>query len=105
MLIPRAAAVVVDAGKVLVIKRYLRLDRAGDTCVRCEASNWPGPDCKGHQYAPEAGTSFASRFHQALGVAVSGQLGSMTKLADDVLERVGGRLWDGFLLTASLPAQ
>ena len=51
MSIPRAVAVVVDAGKVLVIKRYLRLDRAVETCAMCEASTWQGPDCRGHKYA------------------------------------------------------
>lgn len=50
MLIPRAAAVVVKASKVLVIKRYLRQHRADD-CVMCEATNAPGPDCVGHRYA------------------------------------------------------
>src|SRR5690349_16570440 len=50
MLIPRAAAVVVDAGKVLVIKRYLRQQQAAD-CVMCEALGASGPMCAGHHYA------------------------------------------------------
>jgi ADP-ribose pyrophosphatase YjhB (NUDIX family) len=50
MLIPRAAAVVVERGKVLVIKRYLRRERA-DECVMCEAAGATGPDCEGHEYA------------------------------------------------------
>lgn len=50
MTIPRAAAVVVDAGKVLVIKRYLRHERA-DECVMCEAFGAAGPNCDGHEYA------------------------------------------------------
>jgi len=50
MLIPRAAAVVPDAGKVLVIKRYLRRNRADD-CAMCEARSATGPDCAGHHYA------------------------------------------------------
>jgi ADP-ribose pyrophosphatase YjhB (NUDIX family) len=50
MLIPRAAAVVLEQGKVLVIKRYLRHEQADD-CVMCEDANAPGPDCKGHRYA------------------------------------------------------
>jgi ADP-ribose pyrophosphatase YjhB (NUDIX family) len=50
MVIPRAAAVVLDAGKVLVIKRYLRRDRADD-CAMCEACDAAGPDCAGHHYA------------------------------------------------------
>ncbi|GAB2643960.1 hypothetical protein GCM10009743_19030 [Kribbella swartbergensis] len=39
-----------DADKVLVIKRYLRRDQAGD-CVMCEAGNARGPHCAGHHYA------------------------------------------------------
>ncbi|MFG1625750.1 NUDIX hydrolase [Kribbella sp. NPDC049227] len=50
MAIPRAAAVVTDAGKVLVIKRYLRHERA-DECVMCEAFGASGPKCEGHEYA------------------------------------------------------
>jgi 8-oxo-dGTP pyrophosphatase MutT (NUDIX family) len=50
MRIPRAAAVVVDGGSVLIIKRYLRLQRA-DECVMCEAARAPGPGCGGHRYA------------------------------------------------------
>ncbi len=50
MLIPRAVAVVVDGGKVLVIKRYLRQERADD-CVMCEALGASQPMCAGHHYA------------------------------------------------------
>ncbi|GAA0586977.1 NUDIX domain-containing protein [Kribbella sandramycini] len=50
MPIPRAATVVVDAGKVLIIKRYLRESRA-DTCAMCQAFRAPGPECAGHRYA------------------------------------------------------
>jgi 8-oxo-dGTP pyrophosphatase MutT (NUDIX family) len=50
MSIPRAVAVVLDAGRVLVIKRYLRLSRAVD-CVMCAAGGWRGADCEGHRYA------------------------------------------------------
>jgi len=48
--IPRAVAVVVADGRVLVIKRYLRHDRA-DLCVLCGDARWPGLTCRGHQYA------------------------------------------------------
>jgi ADP-ribose pyrophosphatase YjhB (NUDIX family) len=48
--IPRAAVVVLDAGKVLIIKRYLRHNQA-NACVMCDASQWRGPDCRGHHYA------------------------------------------------------
>ncbi|MDX2973535.1 NUDIX domain-containing protein [Kribbella solani] len=50
MSIPRAAAVVVDAGKVLIIKRYLRQNHA-DACVMCKAGDATGQDCEGHHYA------------------------------------------------------
>ncbi|WP_199238329.1 NUDIX domain-containing protein [Kribbella steppae] len=50
MSIPRAVAVVLDTGKVLVIKRYLRHRQAID-CVMCEAAGEVGPDCRGHHYA------------------------------------------------------
>lgn len=50
MRIPRAVAVVMDAGKVLAIKRYLRHERA-DECVMCEAFGASGPECQGHRYA------------------------------------------------------
>lgn len=49
MVIPRAAAVVVDGGRVLVIKRYLRLP-PGRHCVMCEAASTGSP-CPGHAYA------------------------------------------------------
>jgi 8-oxo-dGTP pyrophosphatase MutT (NUDIX family) len=48
--VPRGAAVVVEAGKVLVIKRYLRLETAAE-CVMCEYAGAPGPRCDGHRYA------------------------------------------------------
>jgi ADP-ribose pyrophosphatase YjhB (NUDIX family) len=48
--IPRGAAVVVDAGRVLVVKRYLRHETS-DECVMCEYVGAPGPRCDGHRYA------------------------------------------------------
>ncbi|MEU4391956.1 NUDIX domain-containing protein [Kribbella sp. NPDC023855] len=50
MPIPRAVAVVVDGGRALVIKRYLRLDAAGD-CAMCVGGDLAGPECPGHHYA------------------------------------------------------
>ncbi|MGW6276385.1 NUDIX domain-containing protein [Kribbella sp. NPDC055071] len=50
MEIPRAAAVVIRAGKVLVIRRYLRLGTAAE-CGMCEAAQVVGPTCGGHRYA------------------------------------------------------
>lgn len=48
--IPRAVAVVVDGPRVLLIKRYLRLEGSAD-CVICEDAGSAGPDCPGHRYA------------------------------------------------------
>jgi 8-oxo-dGTP pyrophosphatase MutT (NUDIX family) len=50
MKIPRGAAVVVETGKVLVVKRYLRLESSAE-CVMCEYAEAPGPQCDGHRYA------------------------------------------------------
>jgi 8-oxo-dGTP pyrophosphatase MutT (NUDIX family) len=50
MKVPRGAAVVVEAGRVLVVKRYLRLESSAD-CVMCEYANARGPQCAGHWYA------------------------------------------------------
>ena len=50
MAIPRAVAVVVDGGRALVIKRYLRLEAAGD-CAMCRGADLAGPECPGHDYA------------------------------------------------------
>lgn len=50
MKIPRGAAVVVEAARVLVVKRYLRLESSAD-CVMCEYANARGPQCAGHRYA------------------------------------------------------
>ncbi len=48
--IPRGAAVVVEAGRVLVVKRYLRLGASAE-CVMCEYGDVSGPRCEGHRYA------------------------------------------------------
>ncbi|GAA1131368.1 hypothetical protein GCM10009630_31550 [Kribbella jejuensis] len=50
MKIPRAAAVVIESRKVLVIKRYLRSKTSAE-CVMCEYGGTPGPQCGGHRYA------------------------------------------------------
>jgi ADP-ribose pyrophosphatase YjhB (NUDIX family) len=50
MLIPRAAAVVVDGSSVLVIKRFLRRELSS-ACVMCGATGAVGPICLGHHYA------------------------------------------------------
>ncbi|MEV4349166.1 NUDIX domain-containing protein [Actinoplanes sp. NPDC049596] len=46
--VPRAAAVVVDGSRVLLIKRFLRLQ---DDCPMCEDAGRTGHPCPGHHYA------------------------------------------------------
>lgn len=50
MKIPRAVAVVIDGPRVLLIKRFLRLESSA-ACPMCEDSGWAGPQCPGHRYA------------------------------------------------------
>ncbi|HWD80403.1 MAG TPA: NUDIX domain-containing protein [Kribbella sp.] len=50
MKIPRGVAVVIESGKLLVVKRYLR-HRTSTECVMCEYAGAPGPECHGHTYA------------------------------------------------------
>jgi 8-oxo-dGTP pyrophosphatase MutT (NUDIX family) len=50
MKIPRGAAVVVRAGKVLVVKRFLQHKTSAE-CVMCEYGGARGPGCEGHRYA------------------------------------------------------
>jgi ADP-ribose pyrophosphatase YjhB (NUDIX family) len=50
MPIPRAVAVVVDAHRALVIKRYVRKPSASD-CVMCEYAGRHDAECLGHHYA------------------------------------------------------
>jgi len=48
--IPRAVAVVVDRGRVLVIKRFRQRDDPAD-CVMCREIGHRGSRCLGHHYA------------------------------------------------------
>lgn len=48
--VPRAAAVVTDGTRVLLIKRYLRRDSPAG-CAMCEGTGVTGPECPGHHYA------------------------------------------------------
>ncbi|WP_204366968.1 hypothetical protein [Nocardiopsis chromatogenes] len=50
MRVPRAAAVVVEGRRVLVIKRYRRKESAED-CVKCADDGRRGGWCPGHHYA------------------------------------------------------
>jgi ADP-ribose pyrophosphatase YjhB (NUDIX family) len=47
---PRAVAVVVDGGRVLLIKRFLHQHRA-QGCVMCRAAGVVDGPCAGHRYA------------------------------------------------------
>lgn len=48
--VPRAVAVVVDAGRVLVIKRFRRRDAPAE-CALCQEAGHRGEKCTGHHYA------------------------------------------------------
>jgi 8-oxo-dGTP pyrophosphatase MutT (NUDIX family) len=48
--VPRAAAVVTDGPRVLLIKRFLRRAAPAD-CAMCEGTGVTGPVCPGHHYA------------------------------------------------------
>ena len=54
-------------------------------------------------YDDAEGTAYSSRLHDGLHAALTGDPGPLTAVADDVLDRVGGRLWSGYTATASLP--
>jgi hypothetical protein len=49
------------------------------------------------------GTTYATRLHDGLHAALAGDPGALVELADEVLEQVGGRLWSGFRLAATIP--
>ena len=49
------------------------------------------------------GTTYAARLRDGLHGAMSGEADVLVALADEVLNRVGGRLWAGFRQAASLP--
>jgi ADP-ribose pyrophosphatase YjhB (NUDIX family) len=86
--IPRGAAVVVEAGKVLVVKRYLRQASAAE-CVMCEYADAPGPECAGHRYAVLPGG------HVEAGESAAGA--ALRELAEETtLEaRIDRLLWTG----------
>ncbi len=54
-------------------------------------------------YDADSGTSWAPRLHEGLHGALFGPPGPLTALADEVLDRVGGRLWSGYAAPAHLP--
>jgi hypothetical protein len=49
-----------------------------------------------------SGSAFAERLHEGLQAAFAGSPAKLVTAADDVLDRVGGRLWSGFRLNASI---
>ncbi|WP_374457118.1 nucleotidyltransferase domain-containing protein [Nocardioides sp.] len=49
------------------------------------------------------GTTYATHLHDGLHAALAGDPGALVELADEVLEQVGGRLWSGFRLAATIP--
>jgi hypothetical protein len=49
------------------------------------------------------GTGFAPRLHEGLHAALAGDPAVLVGVADEALDRVGGRVWSGFRLAASLP--
>ncbi len=55
-------------------------------------------------YDDAQGTTYAPRLHEGLRAALAGDPAPLTTAADEVLARVGGRLWAGYSVTASLPA-
>jgi hypothetical protein len=54
-------------------------------------------------YDAAAGTSYAARLHDGLHAALAGSPELLTALADEVLDRAGGRLWAGYAARAELP--
>ena len=48
--IARAAILVIEGGRVLLMKRYIRKPSAA-VCPRCDHLGLEGPDCPGHHYA------------------------------------------------------
>jgi len=51
----------------------------------------------------DLGTSYAPRLDTGLRATLAGDPSSLTSVADDVLDRVGGRLWAGYAASAELP--
>ncbi len=48
------------------------------------------------------GTTFARLLHESLHAAFAGDPMGLVAVADDVLDQVGGRLWSGFRLAATI---
>ena len=52
----------------------------------------------------DLGTSYLPRLETGLRAALAGSAAPLTTVADEVLDRVGGRLWAGYAASASPPA-
>ncbi|GAA3450172.1 NUDIX domain-containing protein [Dactylosporangium matsuzakiense] len=86
MTIPRAVAVVTEARRVLVIKRFLRRHSSA-ACVMCEEDGWPGPDCPGHHYAVLPGGGVEA--------GESAEAAAVRELAEEtgLAATIAGRIW------------
>ncbi len=84
----RAVAVVVDRGRVLLVKRYLRKP-SPDACIMCRTLGPTGPQCPGHRYAVLPGGHVEDG--EPLDAAVVRELAEETTLE----ARIERRLWSG----------
>jgi hypothetical protein len=80
----------------------------GTAELRLAAAGWWGGQGKWlarelEELDEAEGSSIGPRLHAALHAALAGDPGPLTEVADEVLDRVGGRLWAGFHQAASLP--
>ena len=85
MKIPRAVAVVADGPRVLLIKRFLRVEAPGE-CVMC---GWARGGCPGHRYAVLPGG------HVEVGETFEGA--ALRELAEEtgLVGRIECLLWTG----------
>lgn len=86
--VPRAAAVVVDGPRVLLIKHYVRQPAAED-CAICHRERRSGEPCPGHDYAVLPGGHVEAG--ESMEVAALRELAEETTL----LARVERMLWHG----------
>jgi hypothetical protein len=79
--------------------------RAAAELLLASAGRWSGTGKwlvrEVEAYDASAGTAYASRLSLGLWAALAGDPAPLTAVADEVLDGVGGRLWEGY--TASAP--